>query len=277
MVAFGLLLTSAFLHALWNSALKQSKNKTGVSLAIMLAATLLNAAWALGTASWPSPSPALVWGTLLAGVCEGFYFFLLTRAYQKQNLGVAYTLMRGGAMVWVWLVSSLWLHEPFARREVASGLTVLLGIALVQKTFRLRDFLSSGLFSAHLCAVFITGYHLAYGVAVRTGAAPALVFASAMTCGLLIYIACDRGQSAAHLMTALRNETRLAVGGGVACGVSFLLFLTALQFAEPGRAISIRNSSVMFGALLAFGMGESLSRGQWLGVACVAIGALGFM
>lgn len=277
MLAFGLLLTSAFLHALWNSALKRSKNKAGVSLAIMLSATLLNALFCLFTATWPPMSVPLVGGTLIAGICEGFYFLLLSRTYEKQNLGVAYTLMRGGAMVLVWWFSSFWLKEALTLRNMLAGAVVLFGIACVQKSFRAREFFETGMGSAYLCAFFITGYHLAYGVAVRTGAAPSLVFTCAMTCGLFIYVACDRSQCGINLTKALREEMRLTLAGGLACGLSFLLFLTALQHADPGRAISVRNTSVMFGALLALSLGEKLSRIQWLGVACVAAGALGFL
>gem|GEM_PF-6544060 len=61
----------------------------------------------------------------------------------------------------------------------------------------------------------------------------------------------------------------------LACGTSFLLFITALVTVDPGRAISLRNTSVAFGAILSFLAAEKLSPIQWLGVGCVVVGVLG--
>ena len=272
-----ILVISALFHALWNFALKRSHHKLGAALAFMLVATVLNAVYALFTASLPELSAPLLLGTVAAGVFEGVYFYFLNTAYATQGLGFAYTIMRGGAMVLVWTVSTLALGETFATSEALSVFVILIGIAFVQRTFSLSELLHSGMYAAYLCAGCIAGYHIAYGVAVQTGAAPALVFAAAMACGVLTYVACSRGTAWRTLSAAARQEPRLIMLGGATCGLSFLLFLTALVRVDPGRAISLRNTSVAFGAILSLVAGERLQAIQWLGVACVVLGVLGLL
>jgi drug/metabolite transporter (DMT)-like permease len=272
-----LLIISAAFHALWNFCLKRSKHKTGAALAFMLVATALNAIYGLATADLPRVSPALVIGIIAAGLFEGLYFYLLNTAYAQQTLGFAYTIMRGGAMVLVWLISAIALHETITPLHALCALVILAGIALIQRSLTLHDFIASGAYAAYLCAGCIAGYHIAYGVAVRTGAAPALVFASSMACGVLTYIGCGRSEALGSVLTALKGERSLIALGGAACGLSFLLFLTALTTVDPGRAISLRNTSVVFGVLLSFSSGERLYIVQWAGVGCVALGVLGLL
>jgi drug/metabolite transporter (DMT)-like permease len=272
-----ILILSAAFHALWNFWLKRSNYKLGAALAFMVVATALNAAYSAITAPLPEYSTPLLLGIIAAGLFEGFYFYLLNTAYAKQALGVAYTIMRGGAMVLVWLISTIALHERLTIPHLISVSGILLGIALIQRSYNVRELLASGAHAAYLCAGCIAGYHIAYGVAVHTGAAPAFVFAASMACGVITYIACSKGDVMSDISAALTHERSLIVYGGSACGLSFLLFLTALASTGPGEAISLRNTSVVFGVILSLIAGERLIAIQWLGVACVIGGVMGLV
>lgn len=277
MSAPALLILSAAFHALWNATLKRSTNKLGAALAFMTIATSLNAAFAAITATIPTLSASLIGATVAAGLFEGIYFYLLNTAYASQSLGVAYTIMRGGAMLLVWLISAVILGESIGTREFVGALTILAGIACIQRTFHPGELLQSGAYAAYACAACITGYHICYGIAVRTGAAPALVFAVAMSVGVVTYLVCSRGRALRDVYECVQRERLLVVLGGGACGLSFLLFLTALTIVEPGRAISLRNTSVVFGAALSLLMGERLKRIQTLGVVLVTVGVLALL
>jgi multidrug transporter EmrE-like cation transporter len=167
MSASVLLIVSAAFHALWNATLKRSANKLGAALAFMIIATCLNAAFSAMTSTIPSLSASLIGATVAAGLFEGIYFYLLNTAYASQSLGIAYTIMRGGAMLLVWLISALILGEAIGTREILGALTILAGIACIQRTFHPRELLHSGAYAAYACAACITGYHLCYGIAVR--------------------------------------------------------------------------------------------------------------
>jgi uncharacterized membrane protein len=275
--ASSLLIISAVFHALWNFCLKHSRHKVGAALAFMLVATVLNAIYGFATSKLPQTSAGLVVSIIAAGIFEGLYFYLLNTAYAKQTLGFAYTIMRGGSMVLVWLISTIALNETITPLSALCVVVILAGISLIQRTLSLREFIASGAYAAYLCAGCIAGYHIAYGIAVRTGAAPALVFASAMACGVLTYIGCGRTHALRAVRAAVQQERSLIVIGGAACGLSFLLFLTALTTADPGKAISLRNTSVVFGILLSLLSGERLHVIQWIGVGFVALGVLGLL
>jgi drug/metabolite transporter (DMT)-like permease len=277
MSAPALLILSAAFHALWNATLKRSKNKLGTALSFMIVATILNAVFAAAAATMPPFSTVLLSSTIAAGVFEGVYFYLLNTAYAKQSLGVAYTIMRGGAMVLVWIISALALGESIGRREVIAALTILSGIACIQQTFKLSEFLASGAYAAYACGGCIAGYHICYGLAVRTDASPSFVFAAAMSIGVVTYITCSRGAALGQVYASLTRERALVFFGGASCGLSFLLFLTALTMVEPGRAISLRNTSVVFGAAISLLMGEHLKRIQRLGVVLVTAGVFGLL
>jgi len=180
-------------------------------------------------------------------------------------------------MVLVWILSTIALDEAVTATHVVSVVAILIGIAMIQKSFNPRDLLHSGAYAAYLCAGCIAGYHISYGIAVRTGAAPALVFAAAMACGVVTYMVCGRGKAIKQVATAFNHERSLIVLGGSACGLSFLLFLTALTIVEPGQAISLRNTSVVFGVLLSLVAGERFLPIQWAGVACVVGGVCGLI
>lgn len=277
MSATALLILSAAFHALWNAALKRATDKLGTALSFMIIATLLNALYALLTAAVPQVTLPLVMATLFAGLFEGVYFYLLNTAYTSQLLGVAYTIMRGGAMVLVWGISAVTLKEAIGSTEVLGVLAILAGIVCIQQALRPRAMITSGAYAAYACAACITGYHICYGLAVRMGAAPAFVFAAAMVVGILTYLACSRGSALRQLRVSLWRERSLIICGGAACALSFLLFLTALTVVEPGKAISLRNASVVFGAALSLLTGEHLRPIQWLGVALVTFGVCGFL
>jgi drug/metabolite transporter (DMT)-like permease len=70
-------------------------------------------------------------------------------------------------MLLVWLISALILGEAIGTREILGALTILAGIACIQRTFHPRELLHSGAYAAYACAACITGYHLCYGIAVR--------------------------------------------------------------------------------------------------------------
>ena len=65
-----------------------------------------------------------------------------------------------------------------------------------------------------------------------------------------------------------------AVLMGLVCGGSFLILMEALTRGGSGYVLTLRNTSVLFAAGLAFAIGEKPSRGELVGAALVAAGAV---
>jgi drug/metabolite transporter (DMT)-like permease len=268
-----LIVTSAFLHALWNAALKQQRDLEGASVAI-LAVAATTAASALLAASGPAfPVPAGLAWALAAGACEGGYFATLALGFREAPLGVVYTIARGGAVAAIWPVSVVWLGEGISARAVAGAAAVSVGLALVGLEPRGHTS-RRGVFWAVVCATFIAGYHLCFKLALATGAAPSAVFAAALAVALPLNVARLGPDAFPRALAALRARPVVIGAAGVLCTVSFLVFLSALARGGAGAAVTLRNTSVVFALLLAWALGERPGRRQITGTIGVAVGAV---
>jgi uncharacterized membrane protein len=61
---------------------------------------------------------------------------------------------------------------------------------------------------------------------------------------------------------------------GLVCGGSFLILMEALALGGSGYVLTLRNTSVLFAALLAFAIGEKPAHAELAGAALVAGGAV---
>lgn len=270
-----LVLLSAFLHALWNAILKTQADKDVAGVAVVGAAQLVAtgaalAIWAV-TSRPPFPDGASVAWSLAAGVFEAGYFLSLVYALDRAPLGVAYTVSRGVALVAVWPVSVAWLGEPITALAIAG--TALLGAGLMANGLE-RQVPRRGLGVAIVCGLFIAGYHLCYKQAMATGAQAAAVFALSLTVALPLNGARLGRARLPSLWAQVRARPLALAGMGAVCGASFLVFLVALAQGGAGFVLTLRNTSIVFAALLAWAIGDTTSRRQLLGAVLVAGGAV---
>ena len=268
-----LIIVSAFLHALWNAALKLQPDREAAAVAILVIAIAVSAA-ALGTQNGPAfpATTGLLWA-LAAGVCEGGYLVTLVLGFREAPLGVVYPIARGGAVAMVWPVSALWLGEVITARSAAGAVAVSTGLVLVGLERRASTS-ARGVFWASLCALFIAGYHLCYKCALATGALPSAVFTAALAVSLPVNVARLGNGGWARTLATLRADPLAIAAAGVLCATSFLVFLSALSRGGAGAAATLRNTSVVFALLLAWLIGERPGRTQIIGTLGVALGAM---
>lgn len=276
-----LVLLSAFLHALWNALLRLERDKdrsliAAIVVATLFAATVAGVRWQLGGVSLGSWRG--VGFTLVAGVFEASYFATLARAMELGKLGVVYTISRGGAVVVVWPLSIVLFAEAATVPAMAGSVLVLAGIA------------SSGLSAGSgeqagrpaaigwsvACAMSIAGYHLAYKAALEEGVNPSACFALSLAASVTINgvrLATRRhghGQPVGALVRARWPKLLLM---GFVCGGSFLILMEALARGGSGYVLTLRNTSVLFAAAMAWFIGDRPRRGELAGAAMVAMGA----
>ncbi|HVP67328.1 MAG TPA: DMT family transporter [Anaeromyxobacteraceae bacterium] len=268
-----LALASAFLHALWNAALKRQRDPEAASVAIIAAAVVF-AAGAIPLAGPPSftTARAVAW-SISAGLFEGGYFATLALSMREAPLAVAYTIARGGALVAVWPASVLWLGEGVTGPSALGALAVGSGLVLLGSEHagvaRARGVLWAG-----ACALFVAGYHVSYKCALGAGAEPTALFAVALGLALPINLARLGPAGLTRIRSAIRGNGPALAAAGALCTASFLLFLAALARGGAGTVMTLRNASVVFALLLAYAIGERPSRRQVAGTAVVALGAL---
>ena len=164
-------------------------------------------------------------------------FFALTKTLEGAPLGIGYAIMRGGAMIFVWLISTSFMGEQITPRGLVSIVLILLGITLANPKRGDKGFLKHGFTSAIVAAFFIAGKKV-------------LDFKSNFS----------------------GSKKYLLLSAGIFSASSFILFLYGLVNSGPGVAISLRNTSVAFAQLFAFFLGEKLAMIQWFAFLCVLAG-----
>ncbi|MNS58107.1 EamA-like transporter family protein [compost metagenome] len=273
-----LLLLSAVLHAAWNAFAKSSKDKEGFLFLTILISGILTFAMVFGLDGGFHLSSSTVLGIgILSGLFEGLYFITLTRALKEGSLGKSYAIMRGGAMVIVWLISSFFLGEKAELHHYIGALIILGGIFILNfqtAAAKARVEKADNNLWAYLSAVFIAGYHLAYHQALIREAYPRSLFCVAMFVSLP-FLLWNLGKAPFKRIaqTWKLQKGRVTVTG-IAAMASFLIFLFGLKVSAPGFAISLRNSSIFFALVFSFFLKESLSRLQIVGALVVGAGTI---
>ena len=267
------LVTSAFVHALWNALLKREREPQ-VAVAGVLSFALVIAAVTALVSARPGfeTSAALGWG-VAAGVFEGVYFVTLAAALARADYGIVYTVARGGAMLLVWPLSALLLREPVTAPGALGACLVGVGLALTTAHPVVRSVSRSGLAYAAACAGSVAGYHLCYDRALHAGAHPTALFAVALAVALPMVLASLRGRVTLHEVRFSARAALRWVVAGLLCSASFLLFLTGLAAAGAGVALTLRNTSIVFAQGLSLALGERPTRMQVTGAVLVAAGA----
>ena len=274
-----LVLVSAFLHAGWNALLRVEPDKDrglvgAILVASLFAGAIACARWVAGAVPFATTS-ALGW-TLAAGVAEAIYFTTLVRALELGRLGAVYTVSRGGAVLVVWPLSILLYREVASLTSISGSVLVLLGLGLssVGATGGGDRSQRTGIAWAAVCAISIAGYHLAYKAALLAGGNPSATFAVSLGLSALISIVRIGGVGRRTLASVMRARAARVSLMGVVCGGSFLILMEALARGGSGYVLTLRNTSVLFAAGLAWTIGEKPRRSEMIGAVFVAAGAV---
>lgn len=272
-----LLLFSALLHAAWNALAKGTKDKESFLFLTILLSGLITGVFALGTeGAIRFPSGTAFQVAVVSGIFEGLYFLTLSKALRDSSLGKSYAIMRGGAMVLVWLYSTLLLGERAQGTQYLGALTILGGILIINA----QDLLKNGGKSlrkdlwSYISALFIAGYHLSYHHALMDEADPRPLFFVAMIVSLPFLLWGIRHNITSRLQQTLQQHGLRVLATGSFATASFLIFLYGLRISAPGFAISLRNSSIFFAVIFSLMMKESLTRTQIVGACAIGLGAL---
>lgn len=276
-----LVVFSAFLHAGWNALLRVEPDKdrglvAAISIAAAFACAIAGVRWGLGDE--PFGSLASLGYTAIAGLFEAVYFATLAIAMDRGKLGPVYTISRGGAVLVVWPMSILLFDEVATSTSSTGSVVVLAGLVLAglgaHQASRRAEGKSSGVGWASACAASIAGYHLSYKAALSSGGSASAVFGSSLAFAAILRIIWLGRDGRRQYLTVFRTRFPRALLMGLTCGGSFLILMEALARGGSGFVLTLRNTSVLFAALLAWAIGERPVRAELAGAALVAIGAV---
>lgn len=247
-------LFGALLHAGWNALIKSGRD-AALDTALLRAMGALAAMPLLLFTGWPA-APA--WPYLVASaVIHVAYYATLAGAYRHGDLGLTYPVMRGTAPVLVALGSATLLGEALSPQGwlgvwgVCGGV-LLLGLARVSPGSHPQRRTALGYAVAN--ALIIAVYTVVDGQGVRlSGNAVAYVAALILLNGLpyLLLVLWRRGAQRAEVLAYFARRWPLALGGALASMGSYGIALWAMTQAPVALVAALRETSVLFAALLA--------------------------
>jgi drug/metabolite transporter (DMT)-like permease len=263
-------LGAAAAHAAWNALIKSGRDVLLDTALVALGGTAVAAPFALLV---PPPEPAS-WPWLAASVLIHIgYYGTLVGAYRAGDLSHGYPIMRGSAPLIVAVVSLAWFGEAPAPATWA-GVALICGGVLSLG-------LGGGLVSRRATlwalanALVIAAYTLADATGVRAaGGAVRYVAWMFLFMGLpfaLIVLWVKRGAFLAH---AAAHWWR-GLAGAALSGLSYGVALWAMTRAPVAAIAALRETSVIFGALLgAWLLKEGHVRQRLAGAATVLAGVI---
>jgi drug/metabolite transporter (DMT)-like permease len=264
-----LVLLAALMHASWNALLRGGADRMW-SMAVMCIA----AAIACGLAIPFLPRPDIdSWSYIVvSGVLHLGYSLFLVRTYRSGDLGQTYPIARGSSPVMVATGAALFAGEQLSALSVAGVLLVSGGI--ISLAFNKRRLDVSSLPYALGTGCFIGAYSVTDGLGVRVSGNAASYTAWMCLLESLLVLAT---YVAVRGMPSLRGrrETLMAAVGGVVSVLAYGIVILAMMLGPMGPVSALRETSVVFAALLGWlFLGEELTAYRLTACAVIALGAI---
>lgn len=280
-LAIGLVLFSAVLHATWNLLAKRAQGDASFTwlydvLALVIFAPVVFVFILLSHTSFSVWTAGFI---IVSGLLELAYFLLLQRGYRVGDLSLVYPLARGTGPLLATAVAILVLQEhPTPLALLGTG-CVIGGVMLIawgpQRLSEKRSRLA--VLYGILTGCCIAGYTLWDKEALSVGHLAPLVLYYGTVClcvPVLTPFALHHWQDVRFHWRVHRLE---AFGIAVLGTISYVLVLTALVFTPVSYIAPSREISVLFGALLGTRLlaeGETKRRLLAAGIIVVGIVAL---
>ncbi len=298
LLVFLAVLTAALGHASWNALLKSEGKPWDNVTALSYACAVVS-----GAALFFFPPPAQVsWPYLLAsGGTQFFYMYIVSKVYKKGDYAVGYPLMRGLSPPFVALFGFLVLHETMPLSELVGLACISLGVLTIglgalkggdcrpQKNSgslcersphetnaafeHIESFKKQAVLALY-CGLMIAYYALVDGQGARLSGSP---IAYTMWVFVLqgIGIAIFRPFKKHSVMVPLDNWKPWV--GAVAASAAYAVSLWAMTLAPIATVAALRESSILFSALLGFIiLKEKPNLFRIMGAALIALGVITF-
>lgn len=244
-----LVLLAALFHAVWNALIKSHADRLSMMAFVAGGGSLL---------MWPllpfAPFPSWeVWKIILLSLAlhTGYKVFLV-KAYTHGDMGQVYPLARGFAPAIVTLIGFLFLGEQLPALATVGIFLIIAGI--ISLAWRSKNGARGpsdprAIFYALGTSVFIASYTLNDGIGGRVAesASAYVIWLFALDGVSITAIALwRRGPALLHP----RKEMLYGLGGGAISIVAYWLVIWAMSITPLGPVAALRETSVVFGALI---------------------------
>jgi drug/metabolite transporter (DMT)-like permease len=252
-----LLLLAALMHASWNAILKSDQSDRLATFGVIMTTGTAMGLAAVPFLPWIEPA---AWKYLVASVLiHVLYYTFLLKAYSYGDLSHTYPIARGLGPLLVALVSGRFIGEHLRTQDIVGVL--LLSFGLIALAMPLRNVVPRpgsrhGLATlfAVLTGITIAAYIIADGLGVRS-AGPTFehrLSYIAWLCvvegpWLLVLAIVIRPKT---IWTHLRRTWWRGVIGGTIANVGYGIAIYALVLGPMAHVAALRETSVLFGALM---------------------------
>jgi drug/metabolite transporter (DMT)-like permease len=268
-VVISLALFAAIMHATWNAFLRTGADRLWSVTVMSFSSTLVAVPFAIFHLPLPS-----AWPYVVASAClQVAYSVFLVAAYRNGELGQIYPIVRGSVPLLVTLGGTLLVHQYPTVPQAIGVILIAVGIM----SFSLgkgRGEITSILFGL-ATGIFIASYATVDAIGVRTaGSSESYVAWVLVIYGIFLpaTFVVLRGKLIVDFMAM---ETVKALGGGFIAMISYGIIVAAYAFGPAGPITAIRETSVVFAALIGrIFLGETLRPRRIVGCAIVAVGAI---
>lgn len=257
-LTIGLILFAAMLHASWNALTKAG----GDPLISVTVVTGTGGLCALPLMLWlPLPGPETWKWLILSAFVHYAYQLSLVRTYQLGDLSQVYPIARGLAPLGVACLAAIGSDEFLEPSQLlglglASAAIVSLGTASASGQSTRR-----AVAMAVLTAVLIGVYTYTDARGVRSVGRIEIFIGWSFFLGSVPMVVTTVVRRWSTVLVSLRQLGLHAVGGGLMATIGYAIALWALSRAPMASVASLRESSVLFAAILGSRLlGESLGR-----------------
>lgn len=267
---FALMIFSAALHASWNALIKGASDKLLMTVVVTMSAGI---AGLLSLPFFAAPAPSSWIFIAASGLASVIYFLMVSLTYKVADMSVAYPIMRGSAPVLAGLGGVFLLGDYLPVGAWLGIIVISAGIFSMALAKHQQG--GKGLLLAVATALLIAVCTLIDAEGARRSQSPAAytlwIFAlTGLAFGLWTAVA---RRDAFPLF--LKENWRLGVVAGVGALCSYGMALWAMTIAPVGVVAALRETTVLFGAALAWlFLNEQIGRTRFIAIAVIAAGAV---
>ena len=272
LTVFLVVISAALLHALWNAAVKGSNDKL-LGMSAIVFGHMIPAAIALLFFELPSAEslPYMIGGL----ICHFGYQVFLLSAYRIGDFTQVYPIARGTGPLIVTVVSVVFLGVNLSAYElVAIGLIVMgiMSLSIVRQGDGLRNPRAAAM--ALVTGCFIAGYSLIDGLGARVSGSAVGFMSVLMVLNGVVFFIYLLFKDKTMIMRVPKEAKLVALGGGAASYVAYVLVVWAFTRAPIPLVTALRETSIIFAVLIGvFIFREKLNLAKVLSVTLSLVGA----
>lgn len=250
---FTLVVTAAFVHAVWNFiARKAAGNLVIIWLALLAGclALLPGIAFFAGVGKLSLDVPAPAFGYVIAtGLLHSVYFYLLARTYEKGEISVVYPILRGSGVALTAILAGFILGEEISPAGLAGIVLVVSGILMMGVSFFRRGVEAAPYGFALCVGLSIAAYSLVDKVGISRMTPVLYIWFMFLIAAVALWPLVLKHHGGEVLHTA-RSHPGYVMTIGIGSIGTYLMILFALQLTPVSYIVAAREFSVVVGALL---------------------------